>query len=332
MALNLSVSHRSLYFMHQPPREVVTRVEVRYYVACPTPDTARALQATAAAATVATFRDALVECVTGGAIADEVAHLWKVAEVVAVAAPQLVAGALSGVAGALWTRDLDLDEAKARPRVLAAAVAAALGVAAADVAISVRNAAHRGHARALELVPLISTELQSIPATDGVKVLDALGNMLDAHFAPPPSSEDDEDGDDAMAPAPLLPLDRERVHLKGAGLKRRLKTLVESLGGDVVGRANNPTLAIFPDNHTVSACHHDLSHLQPRCRVVRERWLLRVSTAAPLPDCRPDAVFARVRDVRDPESYFYGAVPDADLANRQDDDWKAIPEDWTPPA
>ena len=75
-----------------------------------------------------------------------------------------------------------------------------------------------------------------------------------------------------------------------------------------------------------------LTRLLPTHRIVRERWLDGVFAAEPLPDFKPHAVYARVGDVRDPGSYFYGAVPDADLANRQDDDWKAIPEDWTPPA
>ena len=113
--------------------------------------------------------------------------------------------------------------------------------------------------------------------------------------------------------------------------KRRLKTLVESHGGAVVGRAASPTLAIFPDNHA-SSCRTELSHLQPRYRIVRERWLLRVSAAAPLPDFKPHAVYAQVCDVRDPRSYFYGAVADADMTQNRDDDWKVIPEDWTPSA
>ena len=316
----------------------MTRVEVRWAVACPTPDAARRLLATAAAVSVAEFRDALAGCASGEAwrtlgIADEAAHLWRVAEVVDVAAPQLVAGAFCGVAGAIWTRNLDLDAARAHPRVLLAAFAVALDVAAADVTFSVRDAANERHAAALARAPLVSAELQFIPATGGLKVLDAFGDMLDAHFAAPSSSEEDEDGDAAAAAAPLLPLDRERIFLQGflGDHKRRLKTLVESLGGAVVGRAASPTLAIFPDSER-SHCHRDLYDLRERHRIVRERWLDGVLAGEPLPDFRPHAVYAQVCDVRDPRSYFYGAVPDADLVKRKDTDWKVIPEDWTPAA
>ena len=136
------------------------------------------------------------------------------------------------------------------------------------------------------------------------------------------------DGDAAAAAAPLLPLDRERIFLQGflGDHKRRLKTLVESHGGAVVDRAASPTLAILPDNHT-RYCRGEISHLQPRYRIVRERWLLRVSAAGPLPDFKPDAVFAQWSDVRDQGSYFYGAVP---LDQKWTQGWKAIPEDWTP--
>ena len=254
-------------------------------------------------------------------------------QVIQIATPQLVAGALSGVAGALWTRYLDLDAARARPRVLAAAVAAALGVAAADVTISVRNRGNTHHSAILAAAPHVSERLRSIPATGASDAFAAVGAALDAHFAPPSSSEEDEDGDAAAAPAPapLLPLNGQRIFLQGflGDHKRRLKTLVESYGGAVVGRAASPTLAIFPDNHASTSCRTELSHLQPRYRIVRERWLLRVSAAAPLPDFMPDAVYARVRVVRDPGSYFYGAVADADMTQNRDDDWKVIPEDWT---
>ena len=74
--------------------------------------------------------------------------------------------------------------------------------------------------------------------------------------------------------------------------------------------------------------------LQPRYRVVRERWLHRVERLAPgaeLPDTRPDAVYALAGDIRDPQSYFYDA--DAGLTNRNRDEYlRIIREDWTPSA
>ena len=147
------------------------------------------------------------------------------------------------------------------------------------------------------------------------------------------SSEEDEDGDDD-APARLL--EGHLVYLKGTSLKTRRKKLVESLGGRVIdsiqgANAEVPTLAIL-SNHHGERCEGKLSHLLPRHRVVRERWLLRLEGLTELPDFRPDVVYARVGDVRDSGSYFYRAVPDADLVRRRDDDWKAIPEDWTPSA
>ena len=335
------MSRRSVYFKRQLFRDVVTRVEVRWFVACSSLDDARALRTRAMAATAATFRDALVECSRTATsrgrlgIADAVAHLWKVAEVVHAAAPQLFALAPFGVAGTVWTLYLDLDEAKARPRVLAAAVAAALGVADADVTISVHDAAHHGHAAALALVPRIGDELRNIPATGSTDALAAVGAVLDAHFAPPPSSSDEdeeEDGDDA--PPPLLPFSEHRVFMQGrakSGVRGRHTNLVTSLGGAVVGLKGEPTLAILQNDHR-GKCSNKLTSLRPECRIVRERWMDGVFAAVPLPDFKPHAIYARVGDVRDPGSYFYGAVPDADLANRQDDDWKAIPEDWTPPA
>ena len=330
--------------MHQPLRDV-TRVEVRWAVACVSDDAARALLTKAAAATVTTFRDALVECLRTrqsqrrllGVSYKRIAHRWAVAEVVDVAASRLVADAFSGVVGVLWTRCLDLREAEARPCVLAAAVAAALDVDGDDVIISVRDAADHAHVAELGRAPLISERLRAIPATGGSDALAAVGAALDAHFAPPPSSseedeEEEEDGDAAAAAAPLLPFRGHRVFMQGrakSGVEGRHANLVTSLGGAVVGSRGNPTLAILQNDHR-TACQSELRHLLPTCRIVRERWLDGVLAAVPLPDFRPHAVYARVGDVRDPGSYFYGAVPDADLANRQDDDWKAIPEDWTP--
>jgi len=338
------LSHRSWYFKHQRLYDV-TRVEVRWAVACPTPEAARALMATATAATVTTFRDALVECLRTepsrrrllGVSYKRIAHRWAVAEVVDIAASRLVADAFSGVVGALWTRYLDLGEAEARPRVLAAAVAAALDVAADDVIISVRGAADPTHVTELGRAPLISDALRDIPATGDSDALAAVGAALDAHFAPPPSSSEEEDGDAAAAPPPSKPFDGERVFMSGgkkSGVRGRHTDFVTSRGGVVVGYAGNPTLAILPNNHGTK-CDSKLTDLLPRHRIVRERWLLRLeglAPGAPLPDCRPDAVYARVGDVRDPESYFYRAVPDADLVNRLDDNWKTIPEDWTPSA
>ena len=45
------------------------------------------------------------------------------------------------------------------------------------------------------------------------------------------------------------------------------------------------------NNHR-STCHRDLRMFDPHSPIVRERWLLRVSNAAPLPDTKPDAVYA----------------------------------------
>ena len=111
--------------------------------------------------------------------------------------------------------------------------------------------------------------------------------------------------------------------------------MVERLGGRVVvikrAHAEVPTLAIFPNGER-SDCPSEVKQLRPRCRIVRERWLLRLEGLTELPDFRPDAVYARVGDVRDPRSYFYGAVPDRELVSQHDDNWKPIPEDWTPSA
>ena len=332
------MSRRSVYFKRQLFRDVVTRVEVRWFVACSSLDDARALRTRAMAATAATFRDALVECSRTATsrgrlgIADAVAHLWKVAEVVDAAAPQLFALAPFGVAGTVWTLYLDLDEAKARPRVLAAAVAAALGVADADVTISVHDAAHHGHAAALALVPRIGDELRNIPATGSTDALAAVGAVLDAHFAPPPSSsDDDEDGDDD-APARLL--EGQLVFMSGGkktGVRGRHTNLVTSLGGAVVGLRDRPTLAILQSDHR-EGCQGTLTHLVPRCRIVRERWLLRLEGLAPgepLPDCKPDAVYAEVREILDPRSYFYDALAPP---RRTSEKLRVIREDWTPPA
>jgi len=324
--------------MHQPLYDV-TRVEVRWAVACSSDDAARALLARATAATVTTFRDAVVVSSRtrrhGDRLPNAVKHRWAVAEVVDVAAPQLVAGAPSGVAGALWTRYLDLGEAEARPRVLAAAVAAALDVAADDVIISVRGAAVATHVTALGRAPLISDALRAIPATGGSDALDAVGAALDAHFAPPPSSsEEDEEDDAATAPPPAKPLTGHRVFMEGrgkSGVYGRHADTVRSLGADVVGNAESPTLAILPNNNTKTKMGA-LSPLQSTHRIVRERWLLRLEGLAPgasLPDTRPDAVFALVREILDQQSYFYDAQAPPRVGCEK---WRIIREDWTPAA
>ena len=329
--------------MHQPLRDV-TRVEVRWAVACVSDDAARALLTKAAAATVTTFRDALVECLRTrqsqrrllGVSYKRIAHRWAVAEVVDVAASRLVADAFSGVVGVLWTRCLDLREAEARPCVLAAAVAAALDVDGDDVIISVRDAADHAHVAELGRAPLISERLRAIPATGGSDALDEVGAALDAHFAE--DSEEDEDGDEedaATAPPPAKPLTGLRVFMEGrgkSGVYGRHADTVRSLGADVVGNAESPTLAILPNNNTKTKMGA-LSPLQSTHRIVRERYLLRLEGLAPgasLPDTKPDAVFALVREILDPQSYFYDAQ--APPRSGHYEKWRIIREDWTPPA
>ena len=92
-----------------------------------------------------------------------------------------------------------------------------------------------------------------------------------------------------------------------------------------------PTLAIYPTSSRAPDRKKELNHLLPEHRIVRERWLLRLDGLTELPDVRPDAVYARVRDVRTPGSYFHGAA-DRDVSNAQDDHWTPIREDWTPSA
>ena len=105
--------------------------------------------------------------------------------------------------------------------------------------------------------------------------------------------------------------------------------LVTSLGGAVVGQVDSPTLAILENGYRGRMPY--LNSLRPSYRIVRERWLDGVFAAEPLPDFKPHAVYAQVRDLRDPRSYFYDA--DADLPNNaQDDWWRPIREDWTPAA
>ena len=106
--------------------------------------------------------------------------------------------------------------------------------------------------------------------------------------------------------------------------------LVTSLGGAVVGQVDSPTLAILENGYRGRMPY--LNSLRPSYRIVRERWLDGVFAAEPLPDFKPHAVYAQVRDLRDPGSYFYGAVAAADMTQDRDDFWKVIPEDWTPSA
>ena len=334
------MSRRSLYFKHQPLHDV-TGVEVRWFVACASVEAARALLTRATAVTMVGFRDALVECSRTAPsrqllnIADADAHRWKVAEIVQIAAPRLFEEAPYGIAGTFWTCDLDKGEAFARPRVLAAAVAMALGVATDAVTCGYLDASDPEHVAELGRAPLIGDVLRDIPATGDSDALAAVRAVLDAHFAPPPSSsdEDEEDGDAAAAP-PLLPLNGQRVFLAGrshSGVRGRRADFVRSQGGVVVGKGDNPTLAILENDHKAPP-QTQLRHLLSPCRIVRERWLDGVLAAVQLPDFKPDAVYARVRDVRDPRSYFYGAVPDADLVGERADNWKVIPWDWTPAA
>ena len=195
-----------------------------------------------------------------------------------------------------------------------------------------RDAADRAHVAELGRAPRINERLRAIPATGGSDALAAVGAALDAHFAPPSSSEEDEEEDGDDAPPPLLPFRGHRVFLAGgarSGVRGRHANLVTSLGGAVVGKRDNPTLAILQNDHRAT-CQTALRSLRPTYRIVRERWLDRVSAAAELPDFKPHAVYARVGDVRDTGSYFYGAVAEADLVRRRDDDWSPIREDWTP--
>ena len=107
--------------------------------------------------------------------------------------------------------------------------------------------------------------------------------------------------------------------------------MVTSLGGAVVGLKGEPTLAILQNDHR-AGCQGTLTHLVPRCRIVRERWLLRLEGLAPgepLPDCKPDAVYAEVREILDPRSYFYDALAPP---RRTSEKLRVIREDWTPPA
>ena len=55
-----------------------------------------------------------------------------------------------------------------------------------------------------------------------------------------------------------------------------------------------------------------------------------MSAAAPLPDFKPDAVYALVRDLVTPTSYFYD--DQINRGTRSMDTWTAIREDWTPAA
>ena len=139
----------------------------------------------------------------------------------------------------------------------------------------------------------------------------------------------------------MLPLNRHRVFLKSflGDHKLRLKTLVESLGGRVLSTIRTsqrpdkevPTLVICPNGER-RKCPAGTGHLLSTHRIVRERWLDGMLAAEPLPDFKPHAVYAQVRDLRDPRSYFYGAVAAADMTQDRDDFWKVIPEDWTPSA
>jgi len=109
--------------------------------------------------------------------------------------------------------------------------------------------------------------------------------------------------------------------------------LVTSLGGRVISvngkNSEVPTLAILANDHRAT-CPGTLWSLRATYRIVRERWLDGVLAGEPLPDFKPHVVYARVGDVRDRGSYFYGAVAEADLVNRRDSDWKPTREDWTP--
>ena len=143
--------------------------------------------------------------------------------------------------------------------------------------------------------------------------------------------------DDATAAARLL--EGHRVFLAGIGedsVRGRCEATVLRLGGAVVGIRENPTLAVKADNfgdRGRTSCEARLTHLLSSHKIVRERWLHRldgVASGASLPDTRPDAVFARVRDLRNPASYWYDA--DANTTRRQEDQWFLIRAAWTPSA
>ena len=134
--------------------------------------------------------------------------------------------------------------------------------------------------------------------------------------------------------APARLLDGQRVYMSGrahSGVEGRQTDFVTSHGGVVVEAHQNPTMAIFADNHAGGLTNANLKRVMREYRIVRERWLLRLEGLTELPDFRPDAVYARVRDVRTPGSYFHGAA-DRDVSNAQDDHWTPIREDWTPSA
>ena len=128
--------------------------------------------------------------------------------------------------------------------------------------------------------------------------------------------------------------------MKGT-VKKRRRDLVGSLGGRVIdtiekrsANAEVPTLVICPNSYS-QECPTGARHLLPTRRIVRERWLDRIDGSDPhasLPDFKPDAVYAQVREIRDPRSYFYRALPDADLVSQRNEVWKALREDWTPSA
>ena len=133
-----------------------------------------------------------------------------------------------------------------------------------------------------------------------------------------------------------------KVYLAGQArgtdtVKTRWGPTILRMGGTVVELAERPTLAVLEDNHGErgrKSCTSWLQHLQSSNRIVRERWMRRVDGLGPdatsLPDFKPDAVYALVRDLRNPSSFFYDA--DADTRRRQDHQWLLTRRAWTPSA
>jgi len=318
----------------------VVRVKVRYAVPCESLAEASALLAKAARVTVADYQDALAAC-QSGQLARElglrrgVADLWNVAEVVASSEPLIDTAARLIVAGAFDLRGVDLEEAVARSRVLEETVARTLSVDASTVTVVTLNAANDEDATALGAARSVEDLLRAIPMAGGTNALDATTALLRDHFAAPAPAPAPADDDATAAPGLL---DSHRVFLaKKGSVRDRCEAMVLRLGGAVVGANENPTLAVLGDNFGEGggsrSCETSLKRLRPLHMIVRERWLHRLDGVAPgaeLPDTKPDAVFALVRDLKNPASYWYDA--DAATRGRLDDQWLLTRRAWTPSA
>ena len=325
------------YFHSLRPYDVV-RVEARYAVSCESLEEASALLATAARASAADFHGVLCNVASarqGGLWTSKdrksgVADLWNVAEVVATSDPLIDTAAGLIVAGAFDVRGVHLDEAVTRSRVLVETVARTLSVDASTVIVVPIAAANDEDATALGKAPLVSDLLRAVPMSGGTNAFDATMELLSEYYAAPAPAPAEED--DATATTGLL--HGESVYLGRGGdntVKSRCEALVLRFGGAVVEDMDSPSLVILSDNHTRACDMCFRQDLQPRNRIVRERWLHRLERLAPdaeLPDFRPDAVYALVRDIRNPRSYFYDA--DAGLTARNRDEYlRIIREDWT---